>query len=112
MYVESTLRRARNSLNSFKWPTWRKDLILLLVGLFAAVVGAYGPMLGPGFVPIAAQLGITVNTISQATAWLILALGICVFFMNPLAKLYGKRMIYIFASVVLIVVSIWVSQEY
>lgn len=27
----------------------------------AAVVGAYGPMLGPGFVPISAQLGITVG---------------------------------------------------
>lgn len=48
----------------------------------AAVVGAYGPMLGPGFVPISAQLGITVEVLSQATAWLILTLGICVFFVS------------------------------
>lgn len=68
-------------------------------------------MLGPGFVPISEQLGITVNTISQATAWLILTLGICVFFMNPLAKIFGKRMIYIFASTVLVVVSIWVRKS-
>ena len=75
----------------------------------AAVVGAYGPMLGPGFVPIAAELGITVATLSEATAWLILTLGLCVFLMNPLAKIYGKRPIYVFASIVLFIVSVWVS---
>lgn len=75
----------------------------------AAVVGAYGPMLGPGFVPISAQLGITVDVLSQSTAWLILSLGLCVFFMNPLAKIYGKRPIYIFASTILLIVSIWVG---
>lgn len=68
-------------------------------------------MLGPGFVPIAAQLGITVDILSQSTAWLILSLGLCVFFMNPLAKIYGKRPIYIFASVVLFIVSIWVCLK-
>jgi fucose 4-O-acetylase-like acetyltransferase len=74
----------------------------------AAVVGAYGPMLGPGFVPIAEELGITVVILGEATAWLILTLGICVFFMNPLAKIYGKRPIYVFASVILFIVSVWV----
>ena len=73
----------------------------------AAVVGAYGPMLGPGFVPISEQLGITVEVLSQATAWLILTLGLCVFIMNPIAKIYGKRPVYVFASIVLFVVSIW-----
>jgi Na+/melibiose symporter-like transporter len=75
----------------------------------ASVVGAYGPMLGPGFVPISAQLGITIDILSQATAWLILALGLCVFFMNPLAKIFGKRPIYVFASLIMVIVSIWVS---
>ncbi|KAK3071701.1 hypothetical protein LTR53_008167 [Teratosphaeriaceae sp. CCFEE 6253] len=89
------------------WPTWQKDLILFLVGMSAAVVGAYGPMLGPGFVPIAAELGITVVTLSQATAWLILTLGLVVFFFNPAAKIWGKRPIYVLASIILLIVSIW-----
>ena len=76
----------------------------------AAVVGAYGPMLGPGFVPISEQLGITVDTLSHATAWLILMLGLCVFVFNPLAKIYGKRPCYVVASLILFVVSIWVSE--
>lgn len=71
-------------------------------------------LVGPGFVPIAAELGISVNVLSQSTAWLILTLGIIVFLMNPLAKIYGKRPIYVFASVVMFVVSIWggVAESY
>lgn len=64
-------------------------------------------MLGPGFVPIAAELDITVEVLSQATAWLILTLGLCVFFFNPAAKIWGKRPIYVFCSLVLVIVSIW-----
>jgi MFS family permease len=86
---------------------WQKDFILLLVGLSAAVVGAYGPMLSPGFVPISAQLNISVNTLSQSTAWLILTLGATLFIANPFAKVYGKRPVYVLASVLLLVASIW-----
>ena len=90
-----------------KWPQWKKELILFIVGLLAAVVGAFGPMLSPGFVEISAELGVSLNTLSQATAWLILTTGICLFIGNPIAKLYGKRPIYIFSIVILFVSSIW-----
>lgn len=93
------------------WPTWKKDFVLFIVGMNAAVVGAYGPMLGPGFVPISKQLGITVEVLSQSTAWLVLCLGLCVFIFNPLAKIYGKRPVYVVASLVLVIVSIWVSSR-
>ncbi|TKA74980.1 hypothetical protein B0A49_02555 [Cryomyces minteri] len=79
-------------------PLWKKDMILLVVGLSAAVVGAYGHMLGPGFVVISEGLNISANTLAQSTAWLILTIGLCVFIANPLAKIYGKRPIYIYRS--------------
>lgn len=85
----------------------KKEAILLIVGLSAAVVGAYGPMLSPGFVEIAGEFGISVEVLSQSNAWLILAIGLGLFVTNPLAKLYGKRPIYIFASVIMLVSSIW-----
>ncbi|KAI9709924.1 MAG: hypothetical protein M1820_003002 [Bogoriella megaspora] len=96
------------------WPLWKKDFILFLVGLSAAVVGAYGPMLSPGFVPISAQLNISVNTLSQATAWLILTLGATLFIVNPFAKVYGKRPVYVLASLLLLAASIWgaVTTQY
>jgi MFS family permease len=82
-------------------------MILCIVGMSAAVVGAYGPMLGPGFIPISAQLGITINVLSQSTAWTILAIGLSVFITNPLAKIFGKRPIYMTSIVFLTAVNIW-----
>lgn len=39
-------------------------MILIIVGLSASVVGAFGPMLSPGFVKIAADLHISVNQLA------------------------------------------------
>lgn len=82
-------------------------MVLLIVGLSAAVVGAYGPMLSPGFVQVSASLGITVEVLSQATAWLILTIGLSLFITNPLAKVYGRRPIYILAIIIMFVTSVW-----
>lgn len=90
-----------------QWPQWQKELILLIVGLSAAVVGAYGPMLSPGFVEVAANLNITVNVLAESTAWLILCLGLILFITNPLAKIFGRRPIYIVAILIMFGTSIW-----
>ncbi|KAI0893435.1 MFS general substrate transporter [Annulohypoxylon nitens] len=89
------------------WPTWKKDVILVIVGLSAGVVGAYGPMLSPGFIEISAALGITVNTLSQATAWVVLTIGLSLFIFNPLAKKIGRRPVYIISSIIMLSGSIW-----
>ena len=82
-------------------------MILVIVGLSAAVVGAYGPMLSPGFVEISKELNITVEILSQATAWLILTIGLGLFLANPLAKIYGKRPVYIVAIAIMFATSVW-----
>lgn len=89
------------------WPQWKKELILLIVGLSAAVVGAYGPMLSPGFVQVSSDLGITVEILSQATAWLILTIGLSLFITNPLAKIIGRRPVYIIAICIMFATSVW-----
>ncbi|KAK6835291.1 hypothetical protein RU639_002444 [Aspergillus parasiticus] len=88
------------------WPQWRKDFILLNVSLLSAIVGAYGPMLGPGFVEISEELDVSVNEISQATSYLVLAIGIALLFSNPLAKCYGKRPVYLVSGILLFASSI------
>ena len=89
------------------WPQWKKESILLIVGLSAAVVGAYGPMLSPGFVQVSSELGITVEILSQATAWLILTIGLSLFITNPLAKIFGRRPLYIVAICIMFATSVW-----
>jgi len=82
-------------------------MILIIVGLSAAVVGAYGPMLSPGFVEVSQNLGITVEILSQATAWLILCLGLVLFLTNPLAKIIGRRPVFVIAICIMFATSIW-----
>ncbi|KAM7218614.1 serine/threonine kinase 16 [Rhypophila decipiens] len=89
------------------WPQYQKEVILLIVSFTAAIVGAYGPMLSPGFVEIASNLNITVEILSQATAWLIFTLAMVLFLTNPLAKLIGRRPIFIMAIMVMFATSVW-----
>lgn len=79
---------------------------MVIVGFASAVTGAYGPMLSPGFVEIAASLHVTVGQLAQATAWLVLTAGLGLFVLNPLAKVYGKRPIYLFSIIVLFISAI------
>lgn len=89
------------------WSIWKKDGILLIVGLSAAVVGAFGPMLSPGFVQIASELNISVPTLGQSTAWLILTIGLSLFLANPLAKVWGRRPVFIVAIIIMFIGSVW-----
>ncbi|KAL4903893.1 hypothetical protein BDW74DRAFT_185950 [Aspergillus multicolor] len=95
-------------------PSEKKDLILSIISLQSAVVGAYGPMLGPGFVEISSELNVSVNDISQATSYLVLACGLGLFISNPLAKYHGKRPVYLAAGIILFAASIWgaATQSY
>lgn len=77
------------------------------MGLSAAVVGAYGPMLSPGFLDIAHDLNISVDVLAQSTAWLILTIGLGLFITNPLAKLFGRRPVYLLAIVIMFATSVW-----
>ncbi|KAE8448172.1 hypothetical protein EG329_009776 [Mollisiaceae sp. DMI_Dod_QoI] len=89
------------------WSIWKKDGILLIVGLSAAVVGAFGPMLSPGFLVIAAALHISVPTLAQSTAWVILCIGLSLFLANPIAKVLGRRPVFIVAVCIMFACSIW-----
>ena len=85
----------------------KKEVVLLIVSLSAAVVGAYGPMLSPGFYQVSQDLNISVEILSQSTAWLILAIGLGLFLTNPLAKIIGRRPVYILAILIMFATSVW-----
>ena len=64
-------------------------------------------MLSPGFVQIARELHISVNTLAQATAWLILTIGLSLFLTNPVAKVWGRRPVFIVAIMIMFASSVW-----
>jgi MFS family permease len=64
-------------------------------------------MLSPGFVEIAGNLNISVPVLGQSTAWLILCIGLGLFITNPLAKIIGRRPVYLVAIAIMFATSIW-----
>ncbi|KAI1431292.1 major facilitator superfamily domain-containing protein [Xylaria sp. CBS 124048] len=96
------------------WPTWRKDVILAIVGLSASVVGASTSMLSPGFVKIAHELHVPVSKIAHIIAWVALVIAISLFFINPVAKKIGRRPVYVISNVITLTGAVWgaVSQSY
>lgn len=64
-------------------------------------------MLSPAFVQVARELGVSLSVFSQSTAWLLLSLGISLFFVSPFAKIYGRRPLFLFSSLVMVATSVW-----
>lgn len=94
----------RDPLN---WPRWKKDLLLLIISLDTAVVGAWGPMISPGYVEMAEQFDISYNTLNGGLGWAIFAIGISCFVTNGLAVKFGRRPVMIAGNLVLFISSVW-----
>lgn len=78
------------------------------------MVGAFGPMLSPGFVAIAQELGISVEVLAQSTAWAVLTIGLSLFLVSPIAKVYGRRPVFVLSILVMVGTSVWgaVATDY
>lgn len=79
----------------------------MILSLNASIVGAFGPMISPAFVQIAKELNVSVTALSQTTSWLVLSMGLSLFFVSPIAKIYGRRPMFVFASLIMMATSIW-----
>ncbi|KAI0484297.1 MFS general substrate transporter [Xylariaceae sp. FL0804] len=88
------------------WPLWKKDLALLVLCVDTAVVGAWGPMLTPGFVDIAAEFGMSYNALNAGLGWGVLVIGLSCFFTNSAAVVWGRRPVLLGGNLLLFVSSL------
>ncbi|KAJ4291674.1 hypothetical protein N0V90_009569 [Kalmusia sp. IMI 367209] len=94
----------RDPLN---WPQWKKELLLLIISIDTAVVGAWGPMISPGFATMAEQFNMSYNSLNGGLGWAIFAIGISCFVTNGLAVKFGRRPVIILGNLMLFVSSVW-----
>ncbi|KAI1087653.1 MFS general substrate transporter [Rostrohypoxylon terebratum] len=96
-----------NSPNDpLNWPLWKKDLMLFFICIDTAVVGAWGPMISPGFVEMASQFGISYNKLNGDLGYGILVIGLSCFFTNSMAVVWGRRPVFLLGNVLLFISSI------
>lgn len=94
----------RDPLN---WPRWKKELLLIIISIDTAIVGAWGPMISPGFVEMAAQFHMSYNSLNGGLGWAIFAIGISCFITNGLSVKFGRRPILIGGNLFLFISSVW-----
>ncbi|OTA99016.1 hypothetical protein M426DRAFT_16868 [Hypoxylon sp. CI-4A] len=96
-----------NSPNDpLNWPLWKKDLMLFFICIDTAVVGAWGPMISPGYVEMAAQFGMSYNSLNAYLGYGVLVIGLSCFFTNSMAVVWGRRPVFLLGNLLLFISSI------
>ncbi|KAH0353716.1 MFS general substrate transporter, partial [Aureobasidium melanogenum] len=96
------------SLNDpLNWPKWRRDCALLSLGFFCMLGGGMTPVLAAGFVSVSETYHVSVPQVALTTGLYMLGLGLGSVVASPTAILYGKRPVYLVASVVFVLSAVW-----
>ncbi|KAF2808831.1 MFS transporter-like protein [Mytilinidion resinicola] len=93
----------------------RKELLFATIILGACATGVIGPLLVPGFSVIAGIFHLeSLTKVTLLNGSLVMALGVSSYLCSCLAVVYGKRLIYLITSIMLVVTCCWgaAAQSY
>ncbi|KAI5118960.1 hypothetical protein M0805_009371 [Coniferiporia weirii] len=93
------------------WPRWKKECHYWSLCLAAGLAGAIGHLLNVGFKDIAAEWGVSVDTVAATNADLSMALGWFTLFQGSLAIKFGRRPVFLFASTCQFFTCIWAAKS-
>ncbi|OLL25166.1 putative MFS-type transporter [Neolecta irregularis DAH-3] len=100
-----------NPNDPLNWPTWKRDVALLVLGFHCLVGGGQTPILAAGFKTLAKQFHVSITAVAHTTGFYMLTLGIGSVFASPTAIIYGKRMVYLIGIIIFFISSIWASRS-
>lgn len=81
--------------------------MLFFICIDTAVVGAWGPMISPGFALMSKQFDMSYNALNGGLGWGIFVIGISCFFTNSMAVIWGRRPIFLLGNLLLFISSVW-----
>ena len=92
----------------------RKEALFLTIVLGASATGVIGPLLVPGFSIIASYFQITLTQVTLLNGSLVMALGVSSYLCSCFAVVYGKRLVYLFTTLLLVAMCCWgaAAQSY
>lgn len=89
------------------WPTWRRDFALFSLGFYCMLGGGMTPILAAGFKDVSKSYGISVPRVALTTGLYMMGLGCGSVVWSPTAILYGKRPVYLVASIMFVISAVW-----
>ncbi|KAI1051483.1 hypothetical protein LB506_002971 [Fusarium annulatum] len=92
----------------------RKELYFLTLLFGACATGAVGPVLVPAFGIVSQTFQTPLSKVALLNGSLVLGMGVSCFFLAVVSDLWGRRIIFVVTSILLVVTHIWaaVSQGY
>lgn len=97
-----------------RWPKWKKFICFFSVCSFAFLTNYAIGGLAPAFYPLSIEFEKTMTETSALLIWPILVLGVFNFLWVPLANYFGKRPVFVFATLLLCLAYLWgaVAQSF
>lgn len=89
------------------WPSWRRDVALLTLGVYCLIGGGMTPILAAGFNDVAATYGVSQPQVALTTGLYMMGLGVGSVFASPTAILFGKRPVYLFGALMFVCTCVW-----
>lgn len=97
-----------------RWPRWKKHVCFGSVCAFTFFTNYAIGGLSPAFYLLSIEFGKTQTQTTALLLWPILTLGVFNFFWVPMANYFGKRPVFVFASLLLCLAYLWgaVAQSF
>ncbi|CAA7268049.1 unnamed protein product [Cyclocybe aegerita] len=89
------------------WPRWKKEACFWTLVFMASLDGALSPMVGPGYVLLAEQFGVSVDVVASSFGTILLGLGSFMMFQNVLATKFGHRIVYLISVFLMFLSCVW-----
>lgn len=93
------------------WPSWRRDVALLTLGLYCMIGGGMTPLIAAGFTDVAETYHVDVESVPLTTGLYMMGMGLGSVVFSPTAILYGKRPVYLASSIIFIGTSLWAAAS-
>lgn len=92
-----------------RWPRWKKHVAFAAVAFFTFHTNFAIGGLAPAFFLLSIEFDKTMTQTSELLLWPILVLGVFNFFWVPLGNYFGRRPVFVFASLLLCLCYVWGS---
>ncbi|PIA90915.1 Protein HOL1 [Cercospora beticola] len=114
----SKLKRSKNGVilvpqpsddpkDPLNWPLWKRDVICGVLCLLSVIASTLSPLLAANTLTLTLHFKKSFTKIALLTGWHLLGVGIAGFASVPSARIWGKRHLYIIATVLIIISSVW-----
>jgi MFS family permease len=88
------------------WPLWKRDITLVILSLTSIFATCLGPILAANTLTLSLYFELKFTKIAVLTGWYLFGVGIAAILFVPLARIFGKRHLFVLGTILLVISSL------